>query len=151
MSQSLSQIYLHFVFSTKERMRYIQSETLRRDLHAYLAQACNNMRSPAIIVGGADDHVHIVCSFSRQLTISDFMRDLKRESSKWIKTQRSDLTTFAWQDGFSVFSISPSHLEVLKVYVANQMEHHKKETYQDEMRRIFKKYDMDFDEKYVWG
>lgn len=132
-------------------MRYFQSETLRHDLYAYLAKACNNMKSHAIVVGGAEDHVHIVCSFSRQLTVSDFIRDLKRESSKWIKTQRNDLAMFAWQDGFAAFSISPSHLETLKVYVANQMAHHKKESFQDEMRRVFKKYDINFDEKYVWG
>ena len=151
MPQSLTQIYLHVVFSTKERARYFQSEALRCDLHAYLAKACNNMNANAIIVGGAEDHIHVACSFPRQLTVSNFMRDLKRESSKWIKTQRTDLASFAWQDGFAAFSLSPSHLETIKVYIANQMEHHRKESFQAEMRRVFQKYDVTFDEKYVWG
>ena len=109
------------------------------------------MNANAIIVGGAEDHIHIACSFPRQLTVSNFMRDLKRESSKWIKTQRTDLASFAWQDGFAAFSLSPSHLETIKVYIANQMEHHRKESFQDEMRRVFQKYNVTFDEKYVWG
>ena len=150
MPQSLSQIYLHVVFSTKNRARLLQDRGLRERTHAYLAGACRNLDSPSIIVGGVEDHVHILCRLAKTLSISEFVRELKRESSKWLKDQSPDLSSFFWQGGYGAFSISPGHVDGLTGYIARQEEHHKQETFQEEFRRVLRLYGIEFDEQYVW-
>jgi len=150
MSQSLSQVYLHIVFSTKNRIPFLQDKSVRQDLHSYMAGTCRNLESPSIIVGGVADHVHVLCRLAKTLTVSDLIREIKRESSKWTKEQSTDLANFYWQNGYGAFSISPSHVEALTTYIANQEEHHKTETFQDEFRRLLAKYHIEYDEKYVW-
>ncbi|MBW3543259.1 MAG: IS200/IS605 family transposase [Planctomycetes bacterium] len=150
MPQSLAKVYLHIVFSTKHRAPYLEDRKLRSDCHAYLGGICRNLESPSLIVGGVEDHVHILCWLSRKLAISDFIRELKRSSSKWIKTQDERLSQFHWQDGYGAFSVSPSHVEPLTAYIERQEEHHKRETFQDEFRRLLDKYGIEYDERYVW-
>ena len=150
MPQSLAQIYLHVVFSTKGRAPFLNDDSLRADVHAYLAGICRNTDSPSIIVGGTSDHVHILCYLSKTQTVADLVREIKRESSKWIKVKASDLSAFHWQNGYGAFSISPSHIELVRNYIQNQREHHREESFQDEFRRLLKKYGMDCDERYVW-
>jgi len=150
MPQSFAQIYLHIVFSTKTRQRFFIAAPFREQLHAYIAGICNNQDSPAIVVGGTEDHVHLLCCLDRQKTVANLIRDVKSGSSKWIKQQNPRLRDFEWQTGYGAFSISPTHLIMLKQYIANQMEHHHKESLQDELRRLFRKYDVNYDERYVW-
>ena len=150
MPQSLVQLYTHLVFSTKHRKVCLKDDALRAKLHAYLAGTCKNLESPSLIVGGVEDHVHVLCRLSKTISVSVMIRELKRESSKWIKTQAPALSSFHWQNGYGAFSVSPSHIEDLKRYIANQVEHHKTETFQDEFRRICRKYGMEIDERYVW-
>jgi REP element-mobilizing transposase RayT len=150
MPQSLAQIYLHIAFSTKHRETYLKDEGLRNRTHAYLAGICKNLKSPSLIVGGVEDHVHILCRLSKNLAVSDFLRELKRDSSKWVKVQTPANPSFHWQLGYGAFSISPSHVNQLRRYIANQEEHHRRETFQDEFRRLCKKYGVDIDERYVW-
>jgi REP element-mobilizing transposase RayT len=148
MPQSLTQIYLHIVFSTKHRNPFLKEKPLRDQMHAYLAGICKNLECSALIVGGIEDHVHILCRQSKNMAVSDFLRELKRDSSKWAKTQ--SLTEFHWQGGYGAFSISPGHVELVKQYIANQEEHHRSETFQDEFRRLCRKYGVAIDERYVW-
>ena len=150
MSQSLALIYLHIVFSTKQRRAFLQDKALRAELHAYLGGTCRNLDSPSLIVGGVEDHVHILCRLARTRTVAELLRELKRESSKWLKEKDAGLAEFHWQDGYGAFSISPGHVEILRAYIANQEEHHKKETFQDEFRRLLAKYAVEYDERYVW-
>jgi REP element-mobilizing transposase RayT len=150
MPQSLAQLYLHIVFSTKNRARYLQDQALRERTHAYLAGACRNLDSRPIIVGGVEDHVHVFCRLAKTLCVSDLVREMKRESSKWLKEQSPDLASFSWQSGYGAFSISPGHVELLTTYIANQVEHHKEESFQDELRRLLGLYGIEFDERYVW-
>ena len=150
MPQSLVQIYLHIVFSTKDRTGFLQDDQLRNDLHAYLGGICRNLKSPSIVVGGGEDHVHILCRLSKIGSVSDLIRELKRDSSKWIKQQDPKLHAFYWQKGYGAFSISPSHVDALVEYIKNQEEHHKKETFQEELRRLCKKYGIELDERYCW-
>ncbi|REJ90196.1 MAG: IS200/IS605 family transposase [Planctomycetota bacterium] len=150
MPQSLAQIYLHIIFSTKERRPFLQDETLRSALHGYLAGACSNLECPAIEVGGIEDHVHILCRYGRTLTIADLLRELKKESSKCVKERSSDLQSFSWQTGYGAFSVSPSHVGPLRMYIATQEDHHRRESFQDEFRRLLRKYGVEFDERYVW-
>jgi len=150
MPQSLAQLYVQIVFSTKERRSYLKDPTVRQDLHKYLGGTCRNLDCPSLMVGGVDDHVHILCRLSRTCSVSDLVRELKRESSKWVKTQGRELFDFHWQDGYGAFSVSPGHVEALREYIARQEEHHKTESFQDEFRRLLAKYGIEYDERYVW-
>ena len=150
MPQSLVQTYLHLVFSTKQRQAFLKDQEVRQRTHAYLAGICNNLNCPALIVGGVDDHVHILCRLGKTITIADYIRDLKRDSSKWIKEQQPTLAEFHWQSGYGAFSISPSHVEAVQRYIANQEDHHRQVSFQDEFRRLCKKYGLQIDERYVW-
>ncbi|MDA0810634.1 MAG: IS200/IS605 family transposase [Planctomycetota bacterium] len=150
MGQSLVQVYLHIVFSTKSRKPFLKDELFQSDLHGYLAGACQNLDSPSIQIGGVEDHVHILCQFSKTHSIADTVRDLKRESSKWVKDQQPKLNEFQWQNGYGAFSVSPSHVDALKEYIRNQRDHHRKESFQDEFRRLCRKYGIELDERYVW-
>jgi putative transposase len=150
MSQSLAQIYLHIVFSTKDRAEYFENQPFRQDLHKYLAGACNKLDCPAIIVGGVADHVHIACRLGRCIEVNVLLRELKRESSKWVKIEAPKLGDFSWQGGYGAFSVSPSHLDALVEYIRNQEEHHHRETFQDEFRRLCRIYGVELDERYAW-
>jgi REP element-mobilizing transposase RayT len=150
MAQSLTQIYVHLVFSTKDRTPFLQDRELRDRLQAYIAGTCRNLESPSIIVGGVADHVHVLCRLGKTISVSDLVRELKRESSKWLKEQAAELAAFYWQNGYGVFSVSPAHVPALTAYIEYQEEHHRTETFQDEFRRLMRKYGIEFDERYVW-
>jgi REP element-mobilizing transposase RayT len=150
MPQSLAQIYVHYVFSTKERRPFLKDKGLRDQLHAHLAGTCNGLASPCLIVGGVEDHVHILCRLSRTHSVSETVKELKRASSLWIKKEDRRLTAFHWQDGYGAFSVSPSHVAALIRYIQNQEQHHRQESFQDEFRRILHIYGLEYDERYVW-
>lgn len=148
MSQSLAQIYLNLVFSTKNRIHSLRG--IEEKTHAYLVGACNNLESPSLIIGGVEDHVHILCLQSKNIALKDLVGEIKRESSKWIKTQGQGYQDFYWQGGYGAFSISPSHVLMVEQYITNQRKHHTQISFQDEFRRMCKKYDLAIDERYVW-
>ena len=150
MPQSLAQVYRHLVFSTKNREPFLRDRTLRDRLHGYLVGTCANLDCPSLRIGGVEDHVHILCRFGRTITIADLHRELKRESSKWMKEQSTALSDFHWQSGYGAFSISPSHVDRLIQYIENQEAHHKTETFQDEFRRLCRIDGVEIDERYVW-
>jgi len=150
MPQSLAQLYTHLVFSTKLRKPYLRDSQLRDNLHAYLAGACHKLDSPSLIVGGVEDHVHILCRLSKTMNVAELIRELKRESSKWVKDVSTRLGMFQWQSGYGAFSISPSHVRALMRYISNQVTHHHTESFQDEFRRLCQKYGLEIDERYVW-
>ncbi|MCR9296309.1 MAG: IS200/IS605 family transposase [bacterium] len=150
MPQSLVQIYVHLIFSTKDRKPFLKDPRTRDQMHRYLAGICANVDCPALIVGGVQDHVHLLCRLGKTIDVADLIRDLKRDSSKWIKSQAGDLNEFHWQSGYGGFSISPSHVDGLMEYIADQENHHRRESFQDEFRRICEKYGLSIDERYVW-
>jgi len=150
MSQSLVQIYLHIVFSTKERRPFLQDPIIRGRMHAYLHGICEKQRSPSIVINGVEDHVHILCRLSKTLDVSALIKALKQGSSIWIKEEFTNQEAFHWQNGYGAFSVSPSHIPALTKYIHNQEEHHRRESFQDEFRRLLKKYGIEFDERYVW-
>ncbi len=129
MPQSLVQLYVHLVYSTKHRKQYLKAREFREQLLSYLAGICRNLESPALIVGGVEDHVHVLCRLGKSMAVSDLVRDMKRDSSKWIKAEQPRLADFHWQRGYGAFSISPSHVDALKQYIAGQEEHHRHETF----------------------
>jgi putative transposase len=149
MAQSLSNVLLHIVFSTKNRRSWINTD-IETELFKYLATACRTLDCPSHAIGGADDHIHIACSLSRTISISKVVQEIKQDSSKWIKTKLERLADFAWQNGYGVFSIGQSQLGDLRGYIANQRGHHRRVSFQDEFRQICKKYGVELDERYAW-
>lgn len=149
MGQSLVKNYIHIVFSTKHRIHSID-DNIEFELHRYLGGVCNNLDCQVIQVGGHTDHVHVLCMLSKKISLVKLLGDLKSNSSKWVKTKGVQYQNFYWQDGYGAFSVNPSEVDVVIDYIANQKEHHKKLSFQDEYRAILKKYMVEFDERYVW-
>ena len=150
MPQSLAQMYLHVVFSTKNREPFLADPGLREQTHVYLVGMCRNFGSPAAAVGGVVDHVHVLCRLAKTLCVADPVRERKRESSKWVKDQSAALAGFYWQNGYGAFSVGPEHVERLVTYIAGPEEHHRTESFQDEYRRLLALYQIEYDERYVW-
>jgi REP element-mobilizing transposase RayT len=151
MPQSLANVTLHFVFSTKHRLPLLKPVSLRDELYAYMATILrNNVDSPAIIIGGVEDHVHALVNLSRSYAIKNVAQEMKTETSKWLKKQSTELHEFAWQTGYGVFSVSQSIVPNCKGYIAHQEAHHKRVSFQDEFRRMCKDAGIEIDERYVW-
>ena len=154
MAQSLAKIFLHLVFSTKERRPFLRNKPLRDELHRYLGGILTNFECQPLIIGGVEDHVHLLFTHSRTATVADVVKELKRGSSVWLKakanTNAPELGDFAWQGGYGVFSIGQSQVEDVRAYIAGQEEHHRKVSFQDEFRRLLQRYEIEFDERYVW-
>lgn len=150
MPQSLAQIYLHLVFSTKDRRPFLVDRTVCDELHKYLGGTCNQLDCPVLRVSGVEDHVHVLCRLGRSVSVADLIKELKRESSTWIKTKGPSLADYHWQNGYGAFSVSPSHVESVRNYIQNQRQHHRHESFQDEFRRLLQIYGLQWDERYVW-
>lgn len=149
MSQSFSKIILHIVFSTKERKNFIP-KSLLPEMHAYLATACRNHKVQAYRVGGTQDHVHLACALSRNISVAELVKDIKATSSKWIKDRESTCHHFAWQRGYAVFSLGFSQLDTLIHYIDHQMEHHQRLSFKEELIATLKKYQIPFKPEYMW-
>jgi putative transposase len=149
MPQSLANVLVHIIFSTKNRSPSIKPE-IETELYPYLASIFKACRSPAHQIGGTEDHIHAVCSLSRTITLANLLEEVKKSSSKWIKTKGPEYSRFAWQNGYGVFSIGQSQLSIVKRYISQQKDHHRKKTFQDEFREFMKKYQIQFDERFVW-
>lgn len=150
MPQSLSCVYLHLVFSTKHRQPFLRDPILRQEMHSYLGGTSKTLNCPPLIVGGVEDHVHLLCRMSRTITQADWVKELKRVTSIWIKERDPDLSEFSWQGGYGAFSVSPSALDRTTNYIANQQQHHQKQSFQDEYRALLRKHSLEWDERYVW-
>lgn len=149
MGQSLVKNYVHLVFSTKYRQPLIRTP-YEEELHSYLGGICKNLECPPIIVGGYTDHVHILCRLSQKIPLMKLLEEVKSHSSKWIKTKHESLRSFYWQNGYGAFSVNPAEVDRVVNYIANQHAHHGKKTFQQEYRSLLRKYEMEFDERYVW-
>ena len=149
MPQSLSAVYIHLVFSTKHRYPFLHDPELRNGVHKYLGGISKNLDCPPIIVGGVADHVHLLARFGRTITQADWVKELKRVSNLWLH-QEMGLSKFQWQGGYADFSVSQSNLDEVRKYIENQEEHHRKMSFQDEVRILLRKHEMPWDEAYIW-
>jgi REP element-mobilizing transposase RayT len=149
MGQSLSFVLIHVIFSTKNRDKLLV-QTIRKDLHARLATVARKLGCEAYRVGGVDDHVHFAIRLSRTVAIATLVEKLKTASSQWLKQQSPKLKNFSWQRGYACFSVGPTDKEALCKYIDNQELHHKKRSFQDELRMFLNKYGVEFDEAFVW-
>ena len=148
MPQSLASVYVHIVFSTKQRMPFITPE-LREQLYPYLGGTALGSGTKVLNIGGMPDHVHLLVSFGREVTIAETVKTLKGGSSRWVHDRFPSLP-FLWQSGYGAFSIGYRELGGLRNYIANQETHHTTATYQDEYRDLLREHGMEWDEKYVW-
>ncbi|MBI2805113.1 MAG: IS200/IS605 family transposase [Planctomycetes bacterium] len=149
MPQSLAAIYIHLIFSTKNRAPLIRPE-LEEELHMYHAGILRNLDSPLLCTGGTEDHVHVLFRLGRKIDVAKIVEKVKAGSSKWIKTKGAEYHDFYWQSGYGAFSIGQSGIGGVKKYIANQKEHHRTRTFQEEFREFLNRYEIAFDERYVW-
>ncbi len=150
MPQSLSHLYIHLVFSTKNHKRFIDDE-IAPQLYAYIAKILyDECSSPAKIIGGVEDHVHILLNQSRTETVAHIVETIKKRSSKWIKTKGEKYQSFQWQIGYGVFSVSKSGTDAVVKYIENQKEHHSRHSFKDEFRGFLDKHGIEYDERYLW-
>jgi REP element-mobilizing transposase RayT len=149
MPQSLSKVYVHLTFSTKNRFPSIDN-TVKERLWEYLGGICRGLECNPVQVGGHSDHVHILCLLSKKITQTQLMEEIKKQSSKWMKTIDGSYSNFYWQEGYGIFSINPSQVETVASYIKNQEEHHRKRTFQEELLAFLKKYHVEYNEQYLW-
>ena len=149
MPQSLSSLLIHIVFSTKNREPWLVGD-VSAEIHPYLVGVLNHVGCPSIQVGGVRDHVHLFCRLSRTKSLAEVVETVKTSSSKWIKTKGNEFQGFHWQSGYGAFSVSQSNADAVIAYIRNQPEHHKRVSFQEEYRRILERYNVAYDERYVW-
>ena len=147
MPQSLAQIYLHIVFSTKNRDPFI-SANIESELYAYIGGTIKNLNAFPIIISGMEEHIHILTTFPRTISVADFIKKIKTSSSHWIKGK--GIQYFAWQEGYGAFSVSTSKKQAVINYITNQKGHHNKQTFQEELVRFLDEYEIKYDERYLW-
>jgi putative transposase len=148
MSQSFVQFYTHIVFHTKDSLT-LMHEDIEDELYSYLGGILKNLKSIPIRIGGTSDHVHILCTLPKTLALADLLEEIKKSSSKWIKTKGERYKSFYWQDGYGGFSVSSFHVDVIKNYISNQKKHHKKVTFLEEYKKLLDEYGVPYDEKYL--
>ena len=149
MPQSLSKVYVHIIFSTKNRQNLID-DRIENSLYEYLGGICKGLECNPVKVGGHKNHVHLLCLLSRKVAQMKLLEEIKKQSSKWIKTKGQAYSNFYWQDGYGIFSINPSETDKAIDYIQLQQEHHKHKSFQDEFIAFLKKYQVEYDERYIW-
>ena len=146
MPQSLVKVLVHVIFSTKNRVGLIEPK-IEDLLFSYVHGIVENNKSKLVLAGGTSNHVHLLISLGKTVDVSQLIGDIKRDSSSWMKQHRKD---FYWQEGYGAFSIGQSQVPSVMKYIANQKQHHAKQEYKEEFRGLLKKYEVDYDERFVW-
>ena len=149
MPQSLARVHIHLTCSTKNRQSLLD-DAVREALQRYMAVVLANLGCPAELINSVEDHVHILFELSRTVAISAAVEEVKKSSSRWIKTQGERFAAFAWQAGYGVFAVSESNVAAVRAYIAEQREHHRRASFQDEYRAFLQKHRVPYDERYVW-
>jgi putative transposase len=149
MATTFTSILLHCIFSTKNRVPLILPE-IEDQLHAYMGGIVANHRCRLLCMGGTANHVHMLVSMSKNLTVVELLEEVKKDSSKWIKTQGPAFADFYWQEGYAAFSIGASGVAGLRRYCAAQKRHHQHTTFEEELVLFLEKYGIPYDERYIW-
>jgi REP element-mobilizing transposase RayT len=149
MPQSLAKIYIHAIFSTKNREPIVRDDW-RDELFRFLGGTANNLGCQSLIVGGVSDHVHMLFQLGRTIALADAIGKIKSTSSTWVNQTRGLVRPFHWQNGYAAFSVSHSNVEATRQYIQRQPEHHARQSFQDELREWLRRHDVEWDERYVW-
>ena len=139
----------HLVFSTKHREPLILDSWQQR-LFNYIGGIIRQQGGQLLAAGGMPDHIHLLAAISKTVAISDALRDIKANSSKWIHDEIPQQAGFAWQSGYGAFSVSFSNIEAVRQYLANQKEHHRVRSFQEEFLELLHRHEIEFDERYMW-
>ena len=149
MPQSLVSLLVHVVFSTKHREALIAPE-IEADLFAFMTGVLKNHDSRLLAANGTADHVHLLISLSKNIALSHLIQELKKSTSRWVKTRGLKFRNFQWQDGYGAFTVGESGVPALKQYIARQKEKHQKKSFESELVEFLKKYGVEYDERYIW-
>jgi REP element-mobilizing transposase RayT len=149
MSQSLARLNVHLIFSTKHRERFLD-EAIRPELHDYMGAVLSGLACRLCSINSVEDHVHLLFELARTAPLSKVVKDVKKSSSKWIKTKGPRFSTFAWQAGYGAFAVSESNIDSVRRYIARQEEHHRRKGFQEEYLAFLKRHNVAFDERYLW-
>jgi len=150
MGQSLVKNYIHIMFSTKDRLPLINS-SFEKELFKYISRICKQEECASLIVGGHQNHVHILCMLSKKNNLTKLIKEIKTRSSKWVKALNNDqLSNFYWQTGYGAFSVNPREVDVVINYIENQHSHHVVKTFKQEYLAFLEQYKVEYDEKYLW-
>ena len=149
MPQSPSAVYVHLVFSTKERRPFLRDVNVRESLHRYLGRISKQLGCAPLVTGGVEDHVHQLVRLGRTISQADWIKELKRISNLWLKSEHK-IKGFEWQGGYADFSVSYSDIERVRRYILNQSHHHRKIDFKDELRLLLQQHEVEWDERYVW-
>lgn len=149
MPQSFACVYLHVVFSTKRRQMLIEDE-LESRLYEYIGGTLRKTGSTLLTAGGMPDHVHLLISLGKESSISETVRIVKSNSSKWVHTTFENQHGFAWQSGYGAFAVSHSQLAKVRKYIARQRENHQRLTFQEEFKALLERHHVEYDERYLW-
>ena len=150
MSQSLNKIYIHIIFSTKNREDLVPEKNLN-EIHSYIGGIINQNLCKSIIIGGTANHIHILCELTSTVSTAMLLQEIKRSSSKWIKRAYPQHPNFAWQNGYAAFSVSQSKMDTVTNYIRNQKEHHTKKSFKEELVEFLKNYKIEYKEEYLWS
>jgi len=150
MAQTLVSLLVHVIFSTKNREQLITPE-IEPELFAYIGGILKNHESRLLAAGGTNDHVHLLVSQSKNIALSFLMKDVKKDSSSWIKTKDKRFRNLHWQDGYGAFTIRQADISALNKYIAGQKDHHRRRTFKEELIAFLDEYGMTYDERYLWS
>ena len=149
MARTYTKLFYHLVFSTKNRESWI-SPSVENELHKYIAGIIRHIEGTSLEINGMPDHVHILAILPPKLAISDALRTIKANLSKWLQETDSEFAGFGWQDGYSAFSVSKSQVDSVRQYIRNQKIHHRDRGFKAELLGLLQKHDIDYDEQYLW-
>lgn len=150
MPQSFAAVHVHLVFSTKDRRPWFRDAALRESLHAQLGAISKHLECPPILVGGVEDHVHLLGDLGRTVSVAEWVKELKRVSNRWLKEQGAEFANLEWQGGYAAFSVSQLNLVSVRDYIAGQEAHHRKVDFKTELMALLRRHDLEWDERYVW-
>ncbi len=153
MTQSLAKIWVHIIFSTKNRQPFLMEQSLQKKVHQYIASTCRQLGCTDVVVGGIDNHVHILLVMSKAITFPILIQKIKSSSSKWIKSlcgYKQNLSRFQWQRGYGAFSVSHSNVSTIIKYIHKQAWHHKKYSFENELIMLFAKHNIIYDKQYLF-
>ena len=149
MRRTRAALFVHLIWATWDRLPWLTG-ALESAIHRAIGAKCVQLDAEVLAIGGVEDHVHLLARFGRTITQAEWVKEVKRVSNQWLKEQSPEYAGFEWQGGYADFSVSQSNLEQVKEYIAHQEEHHRKMTFQEELRTLLRKHELDWDERYVW-
>lgn len=149
MAGTYTKLFYHIVFSTKHRAPFI-TEAIEDELQKYISGIVRGIDGACLEINGMPDHVHLLALLPPKVAVSDALREIKSNSSKWVHETKAELAKFGWQDGYAAFSVSKSQVDSVREYIRNQKRHHGALDFKAELLKLLAKHEVEFDERYIW-